>query len=92
MECEAITGLVGREPYRVPVFCRKPADHECAYCGLPVCIRCTLPCFECGLQLHEDCRDDHAKETKHSIDIPVYVCSLLDPFIEVILATGERYS
>lgn len=90
LPCEAVTGLIGREPYREPIFCQRPATLVCDYCGDAVCIRCTDPCFECGENLHDQCRDDHAKETKHSIDIPVYVAQL-DEFIEVILSTGKRF-
>lgn len=90
LKCEGITGLIGREPYREPIFCGKQAQHICDYCGDPVCIRCTDPCFECGTHLHEHCRDDHAKAEKHSIDIPLYVADL-DSFTEMILATVERF-
>ena len=54
-------------------LCGNAAEHLCGYCGDGVCIRCTLPCYECGVHLHDGmCRDDHAKETGHSIDVPKY--------------------
>lgn len=51
--------------------CSTPTDQICGYCGEPVCIRCTLGCYECAVPLHEECREDHGKDMKHSIDVPV---------------------
>jgi hypothetical protein len=50
--------------------CRAEAEHECNYCGRGVCIKCALACYSCGEQLHDECRDDHAKETGHQVDSP----------------------
>ena len=50
--------------------CRDKAEFECFYCGRGVCIRCTEPCYTCGEHLHSDCRDDHAKEAGHPVEVP----------------------
>lgn len=90
MNCEGITGLIGQYPYREPIFCKREAEHECAYCGEPVCIRCTDPCFECGEHLHDHCRDDHAKEAKHQIDYVKLSVSNLDVFVDRVLKIAGR--
>ena len=41
--------------------CRTLTMQFCIDCGCGVCIRCVLPCFECGEPLHDHCRDEHAK-------------------------------
>jgi hypothetical protein len=51
-------------------ICDRPAEHTCINCGEGVCIRCTLPCYECGENLHEMCREDHGEETGHAVDVP----------------------
>jgi hypothetical protein len=43
---------------------------RCGYCFEGVCVLCSDSCFECAVPLHDGCRDDHAKETGHSIDVP----------------------
>lgn len=50
--------------------CRAETDGICHYCGEAVCIRCTEACLTCGADLHPECRADHAKESKHRIDLP----------------------
>lgn len=51
--------------------CAKDAQHICADCFDPVCIGCSDPCYDCGEHLHPGlCRDFHAKETGHSVDVP----------------------
>lgn len=67
--CEAITATYGLYPFQVPEFCLKPAELICEYCGLGVCIKCNLNCYQCGQPLHDHCRDDHAKESGHKIDL-----------------------
>lgn len=89
--CQAVTGLIGREPYREPIFCGKQAAHECTDCGLGVCTRCTLPCYECGEHLHDDCRDEHKRRSGHDVDHDRLNFHNLDVFIDRILLTGERF-
>lgn len=91
MNCEAI-GHQGRYPYTDSLPCGEPTDKECAYCGLPVCIRCTLPCYECGLDLHDGCREDHAKESGHEVDMVRLRLSGIDVFVDRVMAIVERAS
>lgn len=88
--CQEVTGLIGREPYREPVFCGKPATLTCIDCGSLICIRCNLNCYECGEPLHEDCRSEHAKQTGHNVDNAKLRLRNMDVFVDRIWATGER--
>lgn len=41
----------------------------CAYCGDGVCVRHSVPCYQCAEWLHESCILEHAKETGHQVNI-----------------------
>jgi hypothetical protein len=70
LTCTEVLSIPGRQDRYQEQVCGKDAEHECVNCGEGVCIRCTLPCYECGENLHDMCRADHAAETGHSVDIP----------------------
>jgi len=71
--------------------CRTLTSELCIDCGCGVCIRCALPCFECGQPLHDHCREEHAKSSGHRVDGPkglppvaeLYTGSLIESLLEL---------
>jgi hypothetical protein len=91
LSCTSVLTVPGRHDRWQEQLCDQPAEHVCVNCGDGVCIRCTLPCYQCGEDLHEMCRQDHAEETGHSVDVPVPIAlrALLEREVDRVCAVVD---
>jgi hypothetical protein len=67
--CTAEIGAPGRQDRWQTKPCGKRTDMVCAHCGEAICISCSLPCYQCGFPLHDECREEHEQKTGHQVEL-----------------------